>query len=78
MLTSIANFEVGVDPSGHPPLRFASAMLLRNDAQDMLASMIAAKTLCFSEQRFEFTGTHYDSVQDTKGRQVHGENVIVF
>ena len=44
---SIANFEVGFDPSAHAPLKFASGMLLRNDAagQDKLASMLVAKTL---------------------------------
>lgn len=79
---SIANFEVGFDPSAHSPLKFASAMLLRNDVsdQDLLASMIAAKTLSVPvNKRFEFTG---DSIMEAfktqnEGKSM-GKNVVVF
>ena len=57
-------------------------MLLRNDAsdQDMLASMIAAKTLSLPvNKRFEFTGDSIMTAFKTqKEGKSMGKNVIVF
>lgn len=79
---SIANFDVGVDPTAHAPLRFASFMLLRNDSadQDTLASMLNAKTLvCHVNQRFEFTGNGImEAFKVQTAGKSQGKNVIVF
>eukprot|EP00568_Trieres_chinensis_P001055 CAMPEP_0183307282 /NCGR_PEP_ID=MMETSP0160_2-20130417/17236_1 /TAXON_ID=2839 ORGANISM="Odontella Sinensis, Strain Grunow 1884" /NCGR_SAMPLE_ID=MMETSP0160_2 /ASSEMBLY_ACC=CAM_ASM_000250 /LENGTH=346 /DNA_ID=CAMNT_0025470835 /DNA_START=57 /DNA_END=1097 /DNA_ORIENTATION=- len=44
---SIASFDVGFDPNGHPPLSYAAFMCLCNNPehQDKLSSMVASKKL---------------------------------
>jgi len=79
---TIASFDVGFDPSGHPPLSFASFVTLRNDAnhQDLLADLLVAKKLNLSvEETFPFSkdGVTKAFSKQASGKSM-GKNVILF
>jgi NADPH:quinone reductase-like Zn-dependent oxidoreductase len=62
---SISNGDVGFNPSGHPPMHFASLYTLKNSAavQDELVSMIAAGTLkVVIDDAFPFTKEGVDAL----------------
>jgi NADPH:quinone reductase-like Zn-dependent oxidoreductase len=79
---TIAGYEAGFDPSGHPPLRYASFFCLSNEpaVQDELAELIASKQLKVSiEDRFPFT---QDGVRQLfkkqDGGKSMGKNLLTF
>jgi len=79
---TIAAFDIGFDPNGHPPLTFASFMTLRNDVkhQDLLANLLLGKKLKLNiEETFSFTKDGVGKIfeKQASGKSM-GKNVILF
>jgi hypothetical protein len=77
---SIASFDAGLDPSAHPPLRFASFFCLSNNkgVQDALAGAIAAGQLVVPiEEEFPFTSEGVSSLfAKQEAGKSKGKNIL--
>jgi NADPH:quinone reductase-like Zn-dependent oxidoreductase len=79
---TIASFDAGFNPSGHPPLRYAAFMCLTNApaVQDELAGLIVSGKLKVSiEDRFPFTedGVRQLFKKQDSGKSM-GKNLLTF
>jgi hypothetical protein len=77
---SIGSFDAGLDPSAHPPLRFASFFCLSNnkEVQDALAGAIAAGQLVVPiEEEFPFTSEGVSALfAKQEGGKSKGKNIL--
>ena len=78
---SIANFEAGYDPKGHPPLSFAAFFGLWNnrEVQDSLLDLISEGKLRIAiDSKFPFTAEGVKNIfEKIEGKKSLGKNLLV-